>query len=441
MRLVACLWYDASSQVFPATYDVATRQPMFIRWIPLVLGLSVFFGALLLEGRAAGQAGAQPVGAEPVTTSASASAADAAWTAPVSSPRLDLVTMGAGEDLFVRVGHAVICIVPSGKTWNQGTCYNWGQTDFSNTALVIQRYLLGGSIFWATSNTYARVFQYYAQQVDRTFYVQTLPAPADAIRKLDQALRLEVMPRFREYPYHHLKANCASKVRDRLDEALGGALKQGSEDVPMPPTWRDWARTYLAGDPLMMTAAELSGPALDVVPSEWEAMALPDVLREVVERKLKVPPQVLHSRSTALPSGSMYGGKLALGLLGLLLAGLAALSGSQRMPERARKARGVLLVGLGLLGVLSWGLIAISALDETRANVLPLLWMPLDLSVFWLSARWQQRYLMLRLGVVGCVMVAGVVGVLTQPTLFPGLLVALPLLVLLWGQRRDSHES
>lgn len=392
-------------------------------------------------GKAASEGGLQRAGAgeSPQTPSTPAQTSTLPTPAASSGPRLDLVTMGPGDDLFVRVGHAVICIVPSGKPWHEGTCYNWGQTDFSSTPRVIQRYLLGTSVFWATATSYGRVYDYYANRVDRTFYVQTLDVPADAIRKLDQKLRLEVMPRFREYEYHHLKANCSSKVRDRLDEALGGALKQGSDMVPMPPTWRDWARTYLAGDPLMMTAAELAGPALDGVPSEWDAMALPDVLREVVARKLKVPPQELHTRSAPLVTGSMAGGKLTLGLIGLGLLGLAFLAGRSRQVRLARRAEVGVAVGLGLAGLVAWGLVAVSALDETKGNLLPLLWMPLDGALPWLKPDWRVRYLSVRLVVIVGLVGLGLVGVVTQPMMVPGLLAALPLGIL-WreGRRRTA---
>ena len=45
----------------------------------------------------------------------------------LAAPRVFLYTMGHGEDLFTRYGHATICVRLTGET--SGDCYGYGYTD------------------------------------------------------------------------------------------------------------------------------------------------------------------------------------------------------------------------------------------------------------------------------------------------------------------------
>src|SRR4051794_3715906 len=84
-----------------------------------------------------------------VLVSAGASAAEAE-----SAPRIELWTMGQGEDVFELFGHGSLCVfdLPGGTPADGegGYCYNYGTTSFSDPWDLIHRFLNHEAKFWVS---------------------------------------------------------------------------------------------------------------------------------------------------------------------------------------------------------------------------------------------------------------------------------------------------
>ena len=173
------------------------------------------------------------------------------------------------------------------------------------------------------------------------------------------------------------------------------------------------------------------GRTLDREPTRWEALFLPEPLREevgaLVVDGVRIAPEApdrLNVRRAGDPiAGSPHSGRLVGALIALAVLGLALLGG--RRPGGARLVLGLVGGALGLLGGVAWFIALVSTSPDLRQNeALSVLW-PLDLwlvgaAVVGLAkrprlARAVRGYLSLRAVVAAVALLLCVVGVLRQP--------------------------
>ena len=365
-------------------------------------------------------------GAPRAQTASAGNASEAGAVPPVSgqadlpAPVIDVYTMGPGDDLFSRFGHAAICVTDAQSPL--GRCYNYGTADFSTPGPLTWSFVRGRAQFWVSVVPQPYMVAVYAKE-DRTLWRQRLPLPPDTARRLAQRLHAADVREATFYLYHHFNDNCTTRIRDLIDEATGGVLRQGAM-APSDPPLRSYVHAGFAGQPLLLVFTELLlGRPSDRPTTRWQGMFLPELLRRELESRLAATPVVMYARRQPLHIGSSLGGAWLLVPGGLLL--LAAVELTRRRP---RLAKGLVGVGLGFFGLLVSGLAACAALPELRQNEALLVCLPTDLLLLFLPVRWAAAYARLRLvGLAACA-AAVAAGLLIQP-LWPLLLFcALPLL-------------
>lgn len=362
----------------------ASHQPMAIARRPLTVPALAALAALALPASAAAQTS--------------------------DDPEVALVTMGPGDDVFSRFGHAALCVRDS--ITPQGRCYNYGTADFTTFQALIWDVLRGTARFWVSVSDEPQTIAQYARVEDRTVYRQVLPYPPAARRRLVARLGLDALPEHRYYVYHHYRDNCSTRLRDHLDAVSEGALSAVRTQIT-PRTWRERTLEGFASDKRLLALAELLlGRALDAPMNRWEEMFLPSVLREEVRRATGAEPVVVSTRAHPVPPGEPGWGIGLLACVSACLAALGFLAGQRRSRALALTARALLVTALTLLGVIVWGLAAASALPELRSSAVLLVLTPTDIALGW-SSTWA-RYGRARL--VGLVLVLGAwtIGSLTQ---------------------------
>src|SRR5688572_21430979 len=87
-------------------------------------------------------------------------------------PRVELWTMGQGEDPFERFGHGALCVYEGDD--DPGRCYNYGTTNFRDPVGLVLDFLQGRSRFWVSVDSGTRTLELY-QANDRTIWIQALP--------------------------------------------------------------------------------------------------------------------------------------------------------------------------------------------------------------------------------------------------------------------------
>ena len=338
--------------------------------------------------------------------------------AALAAPRIELYTMGPGDDLFSAFGHAAICVA-DGKT-PQGRCYNYGTADFTTPVPLTWNFIRGRALFWVSVTDTFHMLRYY-EHVERTVWRQSLALSPEAAERVAVALAASADERVKYYRYHHFDDNCTTRIRDVLDRATGGALSR--DRVDRGRTFRQWARDGFAGDTALLAAVELLlGRSADRRTDNWQAMFLPSELRDEVARRYAAPPvEVVHGRPRP-PAGATWLGLAAYAIAGALLTLLVLL--------HARSGRIVTAIVLGLVGTILWALAALSTFPELVRNEMLFSFWPTDFALPWLG----RRYLDVRLAVLFLVLVLHV-GVLVQP-LAPSLLALLPLVAIRRAWRR-----
>ena len=339
-------------------------------------------------------------------------------------PLIDVYTMGPGDELFSRFGHAAICVTDAQSPL--GRCYNYGTADFSTPGPLTWSFVRGRALFWVSVRPLPAMLRSYADE-DRTLWRQRLPLPAAAARALAVTLHAADVREATYYRYHHFNDNCTTRVRDLVDAATGGALHRDTA-APGDPPLREYVRRGFAGQPLLLLLTDLLlGRAADRPTSRWQGMFLPELLRSELQMRLGAAPEVVYTRRQPILFGSSLGGPWLLVPLGALL--LVAELATRRRPRWGAKLVGA---GLGLVGLLVAGLAACSALPELRYNEAVLLCLPSDLLLLGLPVRWAVAYARLRL--CGLLLCAGALAasLLIQPLAPVLLFCALPLAGLAW---------
>jgi len=103
----------------------------------------------------------------------------------------------------------------------------------------------------------------------------------EAKRDLQNFLEWNELPENRFYHYDYYRDNCSTRVRDALDRALGGRIKDYAGTLATGKTYRFHTQRLTANDPFVYTGLMLGlGQPVDREISAWDEMFLPLALRD-----------------------------------------------------------------------------------------------------------------------------------------------------------------
>ena len=333
--------------------------------------------------------------------------------------KVALYTMGPGDTAFSRFGHAAVCVFDNPST--EGRCYNYGTADFSTPVPLTWNVLKGKANFWLSVIDHDRMIQNYRRH-DRTVYRQFLPLTPDQTSEMLRRLTRDATPDNKSYIYDHFEDNCSTRPRDLIDLILPGRLRAAT-DRDQGDTLRHFVREGLAYDLRMLALSELAlGRALDAPRTRWQAMFLPRVLRQEVQKHLGAVPEVVYVRRGPDRGGDLLGGVWVLAGLALALGvpGCAAVWwGGERLRRLGLLVPAVVVSLVGLSVVIGP---LISTLPEFQINELLLVLLPTDVGLAFLAGRALRRGLTVRTAMVLAAAVLSLAGWFVQPILGPLLL-------------------
>jgi hypothetical protein len=266
---------------------------------------------------------------------------------------VSVLTFGPGDHPFFKFGHNAILVQPKDDS---GLVYNFGTFAFDSPGLI-PKFLRGRFKYWLSVSRMEETFASYVSD-NRTIEAQELELTSAQKWALWQSLRDNARPENREYLYDYFRDNCSTRVRDAIDRAVGGRVRQAGQ--------RPAAMTFRA-DALRMTADFFPehlglnlglGRPTDAPITLWDEAFLPERMRDLL-RDVRIPgesggkPLVKSERTLFAarrppkpdrpPNWTVY--FLGAGLaLGMLLAGLG------RLARRHPVARVGLGIGASLLG-------------------------------------------------------------------------------------------
>ncbi|MDB4958846.1 MAG: hypothetical protein JWO36_6415 [Myxococcales bacterium] len=339
-------------------------------------------------------------------------------------PEVVLLTFGVGDRIFEKFGHTALCLNYEGA---DPVCFNYGVTNFNAGSELVWNFVRSKQKFWVDPESWEAMTHFYKWE-DRDIWVQNLPLTSEQATKVERKLISDIQEANRYYVYDHFYDNCTTRLRDIIDDATGGKLREGS-DAPYPLTFREVGLRGLAEFPPLVALTDfIIGRALDKTPTIWEAMFHPTVLREQVELKLGVKPKLLYKRhGPDFPTEGATDRILAI-VLALVFA-LPLLVATWR-----RKLQGLALAWATLYltfwGVLIWALVLLSSIPAIRWNEAVFVLMPFDLALPFLSPTRRTLYARGRVVVLLLVSLLCAIGIFRQPLWVPILTAIMPLAII-----------
>ncbi len=220
-------------------------------------------------------AGAVLCAAACVARAAPAPVAPARPVAPAEADPLAIyvLTFGPGDHPFFKFGHDAIWIHDAEAGTDK--VYNFGTFAFSPRVIV--DFLHGRMTYWLSVSSLPVTLASYAHE-NRTIDAQELTLAPAAKQALQARLEVNARPENRAYKYDYFLDNCATRVRDAIDGATGGALQAGAQ-TPARLTLRGQALRMTADYwPLYVALDIVLGPDTDRPIDRWGEMFIPQEL-------------------------------------------------------------------------------------------------------------------------------------------------------------------
>lgn len=199
-----------------------------------------------------------------------------------TAPRIGVMTMQPGAVFWERFGHDAI-VVDNPATHTEPVSYNFGFFDMGEPDFVA-RFIRGEMRYQLVALPLSQDLAYY-RDVGRGVSIQWLNVSAAQAADLAAALELNARPENARYRYDYFTDNCATRVRDALDRALGGALRRQWDATSQGNTYRGEAVRLASPAFWMGWGFDIGlGPLADRPLTRWQdgfvPMRLADALRD-----------------------------------------------------------------------------------------------------------------------------------------------------------------
>jgi hypothetical protein len=196
-----------------------------------------------------------------------------------------LITFGLGQQVFERFGHNAIWVHDTAL--GTDVAYDWGNFDFAQPAFL-RRFLTGDTRYAMEAREATSMIEAY-RLIGRPITLQRLNLTATQARSLRDFLRWNALEENKYYRYDYYLDNCSTRLRDALDEALGGALRGAVGSAPTALSYRRESVRLTDGDKPVQAGIDLAlGRPADAPLTRWESFFIPMRLRDAI-RDVRVP--------------------------------------------------------------------------------------------------------------------------------------------------------
>lgn len=193
--------------------------------------------------------------------------------------RISLLTFGPGDDIPAWFGHSALVV--EDRERHHARVYNYGMFDFGSDMLV--KFATGRLVFWVGQASLRATLRHY-ERANRSIRLQVLNLPPAQRMEVAEFLAWNVRPENRDYLYDHYFDNCATRIRDVIDDAVDGQLAAATA-ARDPLTLREHTRRHAQHSPYIDFVMMLwMNDSIDEPIRRWDAMFLPErVAREIAQ--------------------------------------------------------------------------------------------------------------------------------------------------------------
>lgn len=193
---------------------------------------------------------------------------------------LKLAVIGPGDELYFWWGH--IALVIEDEAAGNARFYDYGLFSFENEHFFTN-FATGRLLYSCGASPAERNFEVY-RRTNRDITLYTLdihPAKREEVRRFAET---NILPENRDYYYHHFKDNCATRIRDLVDLAVGGQFKERFGEAPGRYTLRQHVRRHTWFSPFMDWILNFwMGQDIDTPITIWQEMFLPSEIARRIE--------------------------------------------------------------------------------------------------------------------------------------------------------------
>jgi len=188
-----------------------------------------------------------------------------------------LVTFSPGDEVPEWWGHG--SLVVEDRRLQHTRLYNYGMYSFDDGMLA--RFAMGRLEFYVDDAGVNGTFRLY-KRYDRDVRIQELNLTSEQRVAVAKRLADNVLPENRGYLYHHYHDNCVTRLRDMIDVAVGGQLRE-ADKAPGRMTLREHTRRYTSVNaPMSVLLDFMMNDEIDRPITKWEEAFLPDELEAQV---------------------------------------------------------------------------------------------------------------------------------------------------------------
>ncbi len=198
----------------------------------------------------------------------------------LSELRVSLVTCSPGAEVYQLFGHSALRVQRSGAE-PFDMVFNYGMFSF-NSGNFVYRFVKGETDYMLGVYDFAYFMTDYVMRGSKVME-QELNLTGEEKERLLALLIENASPEHRVYRYNFLFDNCATRPRDRVEQAVAGSVRYNDEGAAQ--TFREEMHHYGDNYSWLMLGIDLAlGHDLDRNATWREQMFVPMILQEAVAR-------------------------------------------------------------------------------------------------------------------------------------------------------------
>lgn len=207
------------------------------------------------------------------------------FSQPLSpSARVSLLICAPGDEIYSYFGHAAIRV--NDPLYEKDIVFNYGVFSFE-TPHFIWRFAKGETDYKLEVQRMSSFMREYNEDRRKVIEYELLMTPAER-ESLYNALIENYKPENRIYRYSHFEDNCATRIRDQIEKAVGGKIKYDTTgDKRM--SFRNLIDLYLQDNSWSGLGIKLAlGLPTDGISTFSQKMFLPDFLGDDMAKALVI---------------------------------------------------------------------------------------------------------------------------------------------------------
>ena len=197
---------------------------------------------------------------------------------PVSGEDLtvSLMVVGPGIPLYVWWGHIGLIVEDQEENWSY--FYDFGNFSFEEENFY--RNFAMGRLYYLKVKSRTEPYLRFLSWFDRTVTIYELNLTGEEKKSIYDNLQEGVKPENCTYLYHHYEDNCSTRIRDALDTAMGGEIREQSGEYAQ--SFRAQSNRFVRPFWAYLLLNYLQGPDVDRPVTGWDALFLPQELEKKV---------------------------------------------------------------------------------------------------------------------------------------------------------------